>query len=317
MLEELKFVQGAVAKKTLLPTLNHFRIENGEVRSYNGVLALNTPIDLDIDCVPKADPFIKAIQNCKETVSLKMTKAGRLAIKSGPFKAFIECIEEETCHVVPEGEEFDIDGEQLIKAFKAIAPFTGDDASRPWCNGVLLKGQSAYATNNVAVVEYWVGSTFPVICNIPKVAIKEMIRIKEFPIKAQVDKNSISFHYKNGKWIRSTLLDVKWPDIEIIFAADSNPQPIKDELFEALDAVKPFTDKIGRVYIINGTVNSGLSKEEGASYNLQGTDFEGVYHLHVLELLKEVAQSIDFTTYPKPCQFFGDRLRGAIIGLKA
>lgn len=316
MLEELKFVQGAVAKKTMLPTLNHFRIENGEVRSYNGVIALSSPIELDINCVPKADPFIKAIQNCKETVSLKMTETGRLAIKSGPFKAFIECIEEETCHVTPEGEIFDINGEQLIKAFTTIAPFIGDDASRPWCNGVLLKGQSAYATNNVSLVEYWVGSNFPVICNIPKVAIKEMIRIKEPPIKAQVEKNSISFHYENGKWIRATLLDIKWPDLEKVFESETNPQPIKENLFEALEAIKPFTDKIGRVYILDGTVNSGLTKEEGASYNLEGAGFEGVYQIHILELLRGVVQSIDFSTYPKPCQFFGDRLRGAIIGLK-
>ena len=44
MLKALKFVQGAVSKKDLVPALTHFRIENGTVRSYNGMLALCTPI---------------------------------------------------------------------------------------------------------------------------------------------------------------------------------------------------------------------------------------------------------------------------------
>ena len=184
MLAELKFVQGAVAKKDFLPALTHFRIEDGRVRSFNGTLALSTPIQFDINCTPKAEPFIKAIQNCKETVTMTMTPAGRLGIKSGSFKAFIECVEEENYHAEPEGEEFDIDGEALLKALQAVAPFIGDDASRPWSNGVLLKGQSAYATNNVMLVEYWTGTTFPIVCNVPKVAIREMLRIGEAPLRA-------------------------------------------------------------------------------------------------------------------------------------
>jgi hypothetical protein len=29
-----------------------------------------------------------------------------------------------------------------------------------------------------------------------------------------------------------------------------------------------------------------------------------------------VAQLFDFSSYPKPCLFYGDNLRGAIIGLR-
>ena len=54
MLKELKFVQGAVSSKDFIPALTHFRIENGTVRSFNGLLALCSPIALDIDCTPKA-----------------------------------------------------------------------------------------------------------------------------------------------------------------------------------------------------------------------------------------------------------------------
>lgn len=317
MLSELKFVQGAVAKKELIPTLTHFRIEGGTVRSFNGTLALCSPINLDIDCTPKAEPFVKAIQNCKETVTMSMTPAGRLSIKSGSFKAFIECVEEETPHVMPDGKEFDIDGDALMKALKTISPFIGDDASRPWSNGVLLKGESAFATNNVSVIEYWVGSTFPIVCNVPKAAIREMLRINEPPQRAQVNDHSISFHYSDGRWIRTSLLDIAWPDLGKILDVPCNATPIDERIYEALDTIKPFVDKLERVYIHSGSIATTLIDGEGASFDVPDFPHEGVYQLRILNLLKGVAISIDFTSYPKPCIFYGERLRGAIIGMRA
>lgn len=316
MLNELKFVQGAVAKKELIPTLTHFRIENGTVRSFNGSLALCTPIDLELDCKPKAIPFVKAIQNCKTEVTMKMTPSGRLSIKSGSFKAFIECVEDETPHVVPEGEEFPIDGEALIKALKVISPFIGEDATRPWSNGILLKGQSAYATNNVSLIEYWVGSSFPIVCNVPKAAIRELVRIGEPPERAMVTETSISFLYSDGRWVRSNLLNTDWPDMNKVLDVTCDPQPMNEELYEALDSIKPFVDKLERIYITKGVVGTSLIKDEGASYNLKDFEHEGVYQLKILNLLKGVATSIDFSLYPKPCIFYGDRLRGAIIGMR-
>ena len=315
MLNELKFVRGAIGKKDLLPYLTHFRIEDGSVRSFNGTLALSTPINLDMDCTPKAEPFIKAIQNCEDTVAMTMTKAGRLSIKSGAFKAFVDCVEEETPHVVPEGEKIEVDGGALLTALKVISPFIGNDASRPWSNGILLDGQSAYATNNVALVEYWVGVTFPKVCNIPKIAVREMIRINEAPISAQMTDESISFHYEGGRWIRTALLGTDWPDLGKILDAHSTPEPIDERLYDALEHVKPFVDKLERIYIGEGVVRTTLANGEGAAYELPDYQHYGVFQRPMLMLLKGVAHSIDFTTYPKPCIFYGERLRGAIIGM--
>lgn len=317
MLKELKFVQGAVAKKDFLPALTHFRIEDGFVRSYDGSLALCSPINFDIDCTPKAIPFVKAIQNCKDTVTLNMTAAGRLGIKSGKFKAYIECVEEETPHVVPEGDDLEIDGEALLTALKTLSPFIGDDASRPWSNGILIDGPSAYATNNVTLVEYWIGGGFPLRINIPRDAVREMLRINEVPIRAQATDNSISFHYEDGRWIRTALLNSEWPDLGKVLNTESNPVPIDERIFEALDHIKPFTDKMGRVYIADDVIATTIEKEDGAAFEVPGLGFEGVYQLELLAKLKGIALQGDFTLYPKPCMFFGDSLRGAIIGLRS
>lgn len=316
MLAELKFVQGAVAKKDYLPALTHFCIENGTVRGYNGTLALCSPIPFDIACKPKAIPLVQAIRNCTDTISLALTGAGRLSIKSGSFKAFIECVEGPTNHVEPEGQRIEIDGQALLQACKALNEFMGDDASRPWSNGIMLKGKSAFATNNVIVVEYWTGVDAPIVVNIPRPAVREILRIDEAPLYAQADEKSFSLHYSNGRWIRTALLNTDWPDLSRILDQPSSQKPVPAGLFEGLEFIKPFTDKMGRITFIEGAVVTNTVDGEGARFELDGLKDEGSYNVEMLASLAGVATSIDFSAYPKPVLFMGERLRGAIIGMR-
>lgn len=317
MLKELKFVQGSIAKKDFLPALTHFKIQDGRVRGFNGVIALSSPIQLDIDCLPKADQLIRAIQQCDETVQILMTTAGRLSIRSGKFKAFVECIEKtDTPHVEPTGEMFDLNGKALVDALEAVSPFIGDDASRPWSNGVLLRGASAFATNNVVLVEYWFGTQLPFECCIPRAAVKEILRIGEPPTHGQIDQNSITFHYADSRWIRTQLLSTEWPDLAKVLDQPNEATKLEPDLFRALEKIKPFADKIGRVYFQSGIISTHEDTNEGANVEVFGVRAGPVFNIEMLALLESVAERIDFNCYPKPCAFYGGRLRGAIVGMR-
>lgn len=316
ILDSLRFVQGSVAKKDFVPAMTHFVIENGTVRGYNGMIALCSPIAFDIDCKPKADELVHAISKCDETIVLSMTDAGRLRVVSGDYKAFVKCVAEDTPHVLPEGNIVNFPGAEMLQALKVIEPFIGDDASRPWSNGVLLKEESALATNNVTVIEYWVQAQFPHTVNVPRAAIKEIIRINEAPISAQLTDNSITFHYTNKRWLRSQLLNTEWPDIQRILCVGNNPKPIDARLFIGLEKISKRADIANRVFIKAGVLSTVDHEGEGAQYTVPGLQCEGAYSIPMLQLLEGVALSIDFTTYPKPCLFFGNNLRGAIIGMK-
>lgn len=315
MLKELKFVMGAVAKKDLVASMTHFCIENGTVRSYNGRLALSSPINFNIDCKPKASTLVKAIAQCEDTISLSFTKAGRLHVKSGAFSALVDCISEETPHVEPDGEPFNIDGEVLLDCFKKIEPFIGDDASRPWTNGILLRGQSAFATNNAMIVEFWHGVETPVSVNIPRDAIREILRINEPPTHAQLTKNSITFHFEDTRWIRSDLLATEWPDISRILDITSNPVPVDPALFAAVESLKGFTGPMSELYLFPGYITTHRDEGEGAEYKIEGFQGKGCYRHEMLTRLKGVAETVDFQRYPQPCTFFGSRLRGVFIGM--
>lgn len=314
MLKELKFVMGAVSRKDMVPAMKHFAIENGRVRSYNGTIALSSPIPFNIDCYPKADMLYKAIAGCEDTVTLALTPAGKLSVKSGAFRALISCVEKSEVHLEPSGKRFTVAGVPLLDAFKVLEPFIGDDASRPWANGVLLRGQSAFATCNVVLCEYWLGESFPHVVNIPAAAVREVVRINEEPTELQMDESSISFLYSDGRWVRTQLFSTEWPDLSKVLDKECNAQPVDERIFEALDKLKPFTDKSDRVIFKAGSVSTHDSDEEGGFVEIPDSEMQGIYSREMLALLKPVAKQADFTTYPKPCLFYGDRLRGAIVG---
>jgi DNA polymerase III sliding clamp (beta) subunit (PCNA family) len=315
MLTSLRFCAGSVAKKDLVNALTHFLIANSKVRGFNGILALCSPIPFNISCKPKAETLIKAIANCEDTVMLTLTPAGRLSVKSGVFKAYIDCIQEDTMMVEPEGVVINFDGNALLKGIKAVAPFIGEDASRPWANGVLVKDKSLFATNNVMLVQYWLGVEFPHIVNIPKGAIKEMLRIGEPPTHAQVAENSITFHYEGDRWLRTQLYITEWPDLGKVLNVASNQGPLDERLFDALEVVKPFVDKQGSIFISAGKITTHPDENEGASYDVPDLQDEGKFNIEMLNLLKGV-KTIDWSTYPRPCMFQSDSLRGAIIGMR-
>lgn len=317
MLKELKFVQGAVARKDLLPAMTHFRIEKGTVRSYNGAMAISAPIPLDIDCCPRADAMVRAIGSCQEATMISLTPNGRLSVRSGKFRAIVETIQGETPHVEPEGELVQFDGAAVVNAFRILEPFIGTDASRPFTNGVLLHEGSAFATNNTCLVQYWLGAAFPLRVNVPRAVIKEVLRIDEPPTHGQVTADSITFHYPDGRWLRSQLLSTEWPldIISKLLDQPHNAQPLPEDFFPGLATLRGMTDGAARVYMSDCAMRTDVDPEEGAVYEI-GLPSEGLYNMHMLTLLEGVVSSIDFTRYPEPALFFGDNIRGAIIGMR-
>jgi hypothetical protein len=314
MLDALKFVQSAVAKKDYVQALTHFRIADGLIKGYNGCLALCSPINLELEISPRAIQFSKAIQACQDTIQLNMTPAGRLSVKSGPFKVFVDCLEEPFPAVEPAGEMLELDG-GFLKCLRTLNPFISEDASRPWSRGVLFRGPSAYATNNVVAVEYWLGHSFPVEVNIPKPAVQELLRIGVEPIKLQVCENSVTFHYTSGRWLRTQTYDLKWPDVGRILNKPSTCTPLPEGFFPALESLTPFVEETGQIYFTGNKMTTTPVEGAGATVEVEGIPASGVFHHKQLQLLSGIATKIDFSKYPAPSPFFGEALRGAIAGM--
>lgn len=315
MIESLKFVQGAVAKKDFVQELTHYHIENGLIKAFNGMLGLCCPIDLNLDVKPNATQFFKAIQSCKETATLHLTDAGRLAIKSGPFRAFVDCIPGDFPEVLPKGRKIPLDG-GLLAVIKALAPFIAEDASRQWARGILLRGQSAYVTNNIILIQKWLGYQFPIDLNIPRAAVAELLRIGEEPTSLQVGENNVTFHFPGNRWLRTQTYDLSWPDVDRILSVDGDFKAAPQALWDSTEELVHFVDDQGRLFLSPGKVSTSQNEGEGASVDIPELEHAGCFHFKQLYLVSKIADKIDLSKYPKPCPFIGKDLRGVIIGMK-
>lgn len=317
MLKELKFVQGAVARKDFVPELTHFHIKDRMVKSFNGSLALCAPINIDFDIKPKAVEFIKAIQGCKmEAVQLSITPTGRLSVKSGRFKALIECLDTSFPDVVPEGQWVSLEGISILPALKKLQDYIGEDASRKWSMGILLRGQCAYATNNVILVEYNLGVDFPVEINIPAKAVAEIVRIGKEPKGIMISTSSVTFMYDRDHWVKTMLYDLGWPDLERVLGREVDYVKVEEEWFDAVETVGPFTNELDQVFFAEGRITTDLDGGAGGTVELENFPYEGVYNHKYFLSLKGLISEIDLHAYPAPCLFKGPNIRGALMGMR-
>jgi len=321
MLDALRFVASAVAKKDYVPALTHYKITNGKVMGFNGIIALSSEIDVDLEVMPSAAKFLAAIKACPDTIALNVTPSGKLAVKSGKFKSFVDCLPMDTAvtFLEPEGEEVDL-GPSFLKGIKLLEPAMGIDASRQWAMGIKLRGKSMFATNNIMLVEYYHGTHIPMDVVIPDLAIRELVRINEVPTRVQVSEKSISFWFGEKRWLRTNLLEGgKWPTdklTQILSASTGEQVPFPDGFAENLEIIKPFLGDNGTIFLTPKAMMTSQYDGEGTTLEIempQITEMQA-YHHKQLVLLAEMAATIDWTGYPRPCMFQGKMLRGALVG---
>ena len=317
MLKQLQFVRGAVGKGKIDAGLSHFRIRDRRVTGFNGVLAISSPIPVDLDCQPDAATLIKAVGNCKAAVELSMTEGGKLRLRSGTFRVFIESFNETLPEVQPEGEMVEVNGQLIVEAMKKLVEFVGDDASRPWTNGILFRGKSAFATNNLILAQVLVGgkdeSVFPEEANVPLLTVKELLRVGDPPTHVSMSPTSMTFHFTEDRWIRTQLYDTNWPDVEAMLPTGKTPMTtLPTGFWDAVETCMPFKDKQSRVYLGADSVSTSLEDETGSHVRVPGVA-EGVFNIDQLWALREHIEKVDLNTNPAP--FMGNKLRGVLVGM--
>ena len=305
LLQALKFVAGAVAKSDYLPALQHLAIGGGYAVSFNGQVALCAPVVLDLTACPRADIFAKAIAACTEPAQLHLTSLG-LVVKSGLLQVTVPCSQDTFPRVAPEGFDCPIGG-IFLPALKLLEPFVSTDTARQAFNGILLRGQSAFATNNVVLVEHWLGHMLPVDINLPLAAVRELLRIGEEPTRLQVCERSATFHFPDGKWLRTLLYPTTWPASLTSLLAHTEAAPLPDGFFAALAQLAPFGET---VFLHNDYIETSAATI-AVQGNLPAYAHFALKHLRSLE---GIANAISFADYPQPCRFVGPATRGVILG---
>lgn len=325
MLSALKFVSGAINNRSHEESHRHLMIKDRRVTAYNGFITMSSPIDRDLHIKPKADLLIKAVETIAakqkkdkdkedKTTFTYSDKTARLNIKSGAFRTSIACLpnEADIFPAEPEGELIAVTPE-LIKAIIALDPLMGIDATRQWSMGIRIARMSAFATNNIVLVERWHGANFPYECVIPAVAIEELIRVSRVPTHIQMTQSSLTFWFDGGMWLRTQLVAAEWPaHADTLLSVSGAPVALPDDFYENLATLKKFTDL--NVVFFRPGIMSTSKDEDGTSIDIPLQIEQGAFLLNKLAELDGIATAIDFSAYPKPCPFKGHMLRGVIVG---
>lgn len=322
MLETLKFVRAAVCKHGHNPAMMHFRIVGGTVQANNGRLAIQAPFPSDLDCCPVADSFVKAVAACEDVVSMHVD-AGRLVIRSGKFKSSVPvCDADRFPDYRPEGAMFPI-GQPILPILRKLLPFVSTDERRPWACGVNFVNNSAIATNSICIVEHWLPVAFPVIANLPREAIVELIRVKVEPISLQFSSHAVTFHLPGGAWISSKVLKYEWPDVQKVFAQAAKAgknymdSAALDLLLADVEKLEGFTDDAKAVHFHKGSVSTTPEGTPGTSIDSPFSPGKGVFRADQLKSLRGIVDRIGFDVYPSPVPFFGgNQLRGVMVGFQ-
>lgn len=322
MIEELRFVHRGVAKRDLIPGLTHFRISNGRVTGFNGTLALSSPLAVSFNAAPLAFPFMKAIDACDESIILVQETPDRLLVRSGRFKAYVPCVPiSQVPKVEPEGVSVSLLSLDCVEMFKTLRPFICEDEQRAALQGVLLSGSSAYVTNNVVLVEFWLGTAFPYIANIPVEVIDEVIRTDSMPESLQLTASNVTFHYTDGRWIKGQLNPEKWPDVFRVLNENWDNLQFK----VVTQALKAACEKLARFagrergntfFRGNDVATAKQDSADGIALVEVAAPAYGVYHTKYLSAVLKIANEAAFERYPLPVPFHGACLRGVLCGVR-
>lgn len=324
MIKSLEIVKGGVAKKNLNPILTHLRIKQGWVTSTNGRLTISCPIpDMDeLDIVVPADRFTRAIKAAKEP-KFKITDTGRLSITGKGFRALLPLLDGIGFPMpVKRGDR--ISPRAILNTLKRLSPFIGDDATRAWCNGVLLYKGYAYATNNTILVKSPVDWGTPAI-NLPEYLVNELVRLDRSIEEIITNGTTITFKLADSVWLNSSLASTKWPNADSLFSGSdySALYELPTELKKSILTILPFCPdpKFPRIHFDDGGVSTDPGSHE-ASIEIEGlgiapTTWRAEPMLLMLEHSKGDPVLADFSPFPGPCPFqYADGLQGLIVGLR-
>lgn len=319
MIDALKFVRGSIGKSKNDFALHHFVIRDQRIRGFNGTFALSSPIPVDIEAQPRADQLIQAIGHCMSGVEMSMTPAKKLRLRSGNFRAFINCHDEPLPEVLPEGVKTPVDGAALLDAMKKLLPFVGESEHQQWTGGVLFKGKSAFATDNVVLAEVWIGSELRYPANIPAATVKELIRINQVPTHIAQSGNSMTFFYDGDRWLNTRVIVGNFPDLSSLIEHSKSTamKPFPKGFWEAVESIESFQDAWGRLFFRDGFARTSMEQDVGALVKLEDFMPEGIFQFEKLKLLKNIATRVDFSKYPANVPWQGNKVRGLIVGMRS
>lgn len=300
---------------------SHVIIDNLRATASTRTLTISAPINIEHDIKPQAVPLTRAIKIAEASrapVVTSLTKAGKLSVKAGKQTTFIDCATDYDMAqpIKPMGDVVPNAG-GLLQAFKVLLPFISEDELRPEQHGIMIANNSCYAVSHIMCAQYWTGIPVKKSVVVSRDFVKMVVGLDEEPEAVQVSDNTVTFWFYGERRITSTLLDTEWPidKVDALLGTPGNPVQIPEDFFEGVEALNNFSEDDQQILIYPDKMATHVEDEIGSKVEIAtGAPQMVVFTAYYLYKLRASVTHIDWSMWPKPCIFKGDRLRGVIVG---
>jgi hypothetical protein len=183
--------------------------------------------------------------------------------------------------------------------------------------GLAIDDGWCYATNN----HIFVGTLFPASAGIhallPSWVVDFLIGHAEGLTQWAFAENFMAFRWDNGAWMRSTLIDDRFPERagQMIREAPVGSQPISEDYRQTMIKIVELSDIKVTIYadrVEGSTARTKVSEQianpvpENSPFSIWGTEHLGP--------MMAVANTWSPAVWPAPAPFTSDRIRGYILG---
>lgn len=316
MLTALKFIEPATRE---IGTVNqvHCMLAHGYAVGFDGVHMLAHKIDTDITAAPNAKKLLGALSKCDEAVQITQLDSGRLGIKSGKFSAFVPCAEPGLIAILPPDPAQGPINETVIKALQTVGIIAKENAQRMYQASVLLRYNSAVATDGVMAFECWHGTPMPTVV-IPKSFLAILAKIAAKPVSCGLSNNSFTIYFEDESIARTQLYVEPYPDVDRVLNIPSQPFPIPPEFFPALDKLAAMKDtNKNLIFNAKGSkLQTHADESAGAVFEFEHPMPDGqTFNIELLQRFAPFVKQADWACGDggKMAALFGDNFRGVLM----
>lgn len=309
----LNFVSVA-GTKTEFPYQSHVVLNNKFAVACDGQLTAGHLITEELECCPHLGQLRAALAKTGNSLSIAELPSGQLSITGDKLAAKIPCVSFETLPS-PELTKPDpicaVIDDRLKQAFATCGVTVSENGTRAFECGLLLEANICTGTDGKVLIQFWHGIDLPPALFVPKIFAAAVSKIK-IPLVGfgWTEGRSITFHFENGAWIKTQLYEDKYPNIAQFMDVPCSPEPVPENLFEAIETVAAFDNDE------SATLADGKVIADNAEYEVEGLDGRCTYANEYAKRIAPFAKTIDLKTYDDRAFFFGDNVRGLMLGMK-
>lgn len=319
MIPELRIACNVCESGSVVERYKHIIFTEGTLRAFNGIVSVQAPSDLDASesFAVSEERLLQALSACDNDNAQVSAKKEFLVLKHGRLTVRVRKLDpaqlyHDAIGGIPRLGR--IPCKELQTALRAVAPFMSADASRPWTTSILIRDNYIWATNNLSLVRYPLdlplkdcripAPAVPILCDLPSIDWITHVRTPE-RIVVGSGKVKIAFPPASAEWPA---------EIEKFFAKAPKKLPkLAPELLDAARIVEKFAERF--VSLRPEKVEGKLSNIE-SEYEIEVPKGKGIYPAKLLLLVLNHATHADFSTYPEPIFFAGEKLRGVAVGAR-